>query len=217
VQSFLNSPSQLEKQVDEHMNNEMKLECTFSLIVDFDDALFLQKLQQLKTDKSPGLNWLHPMLLSCCAEELCLPLSLILIYKKSYDTRILPDDWKTASVCTDYKKGCINDAANYRPVLLTSIPCKVMESIVRDTLLHSVTDKNILSCHQHGCRKRRSCLTNLLEIFEARTSALDKCFTVDVIYFDYRNACDTVPHNHLLLKLTNFGLHGDILRWIRNR
>jgi len=60
--------------------NEMKFECIFSLIVDFDESIVLQKLQQLKTDKSPGLD----VLLSCCAEELCLPLSLI--YHKSYDT-----------------------------------------------------------------------------------------------------------------------------------
>jgi len=91
-----------------------------------------------------------------------------------------------------------------------------MESIMRDMLLQSVTDKNILSCNQHGFRKRRSCLTNLLETFEAWTSALDEGFGIDVIYFDYRKAFDTVPHNHLMLKLTIFGLHGDILRWIRN-
>jgi len=28
-----------EKQVDEHMNNEMKPECTFSLIVDFAESV----------------------------------------------------------------------------------------------------------------------------------------------------------------------------------
>jgi len=55
-----------------------------------------------------------------------------------------------------------------------------------------------------------------LETFEAWTSASDERFGIDVIYLDYRIAFDTIPHNRLMLKLTNLGLHGDILRWIRN-
>jgi len=54
----------------------MKPECIFSLTVDFDESVVLQKLQQLKTDKSPGPDGLHFMLLSCYAEELCRPVSL---------------------------------------------------------------------------------------------------------------------------------------------
>jgi len=71
----------VETQADEDMNNEIKPECTFSLIVDFDESVVVQKLQQLKSDKSPRPDGLHPMSLSCCAEELCLPLSLT--YQKS--------------------------------------------------------------------------------------------------------------------------------------
>jgi len=156
-----------EKLVDDCMHDEMKPACSFSLSVDFDDAVVLEKLQHLKKDKSPGPDGLHPVLLNCCAQELCHPLSLI--YQKSYDTGILPEDWKTASVCPVYKKGSRSDPGNYRPVSLTSILCKIMESVVCDTLLEFVTDKNTLTCYQHGFRKRRSCLTNLLETFEAWT------------------------------------------------
>ena len=89
-----------------------------------------------------------------------------------------------------------------RPVSLTSIPCEVMESVVRDTLLEFVMDKNLLTnCYQHVFRKRRSCLTNLLETFEAWISALDEGFGIDVIYLDHRKAFDTVPHNRLMLKV----------------
>jgi len=56
----------------------------------------------------------------------------------------------------------------------------------------------------------------LLEPVEAWTSALDEGFRIDVIYLDYRKDFDTVPHNRLMLKLTNFSVHDDILRWIRN-
>jgi len=204
----------IEQAVDGSLYNEKKHECTDSLSVEFDEITVLRKLQELKTDKSPGPDGLHPMLLKSCADELCHPLSLI--FQKSYDTGVLPDDWKTQSVCPIYKKGNRSDPANYRPVSLTCIPCKLMESIVRDQVLDFVNTSNILTCHQHGFRKRRSCLTNLLETFEAWTSALDEGFGIDVIYLDYKKAFDTVPHNRLMMKLTALGLPEKILSWIHN-
>ena len=37
---------------------------------------------------------------------------------------------------------------------------------------------------------------------------------VDVIYLDFQKAFDTVPHQRLLNKLTSFGIHGNVLKWI---
>jgi len=47
----------------------------------------------------------------------------------------LPDDWKLAEVTAIYKKGSKSDAGNYRPVSLTSVCCKVLESILRDHIM----------------------------------------------------------------------------------
>ena len=54
--------------------------------------------------------------------------------------------------------------------------------------------------------KGKSCLTNLLEMFEAWTTALDDGYDVpvDVVYRDDRKAFDTVPHARLLHKLATF-------------
>ena len=89
-------------------------------------------------------------------------------------------------------------------------------TVVPDTLLEFATDKNLLTCYQHAFSKRRSCLTNLLETFEAWTSASDEGFGIDVIYLDHRKAFVTVPRNRLMLKLMKLGLPGVILRWICN-
>jgi hypothetical protein len=40
-------------------------------------------------------------------------------------------DWKMAQVIPIFKKEARNDKANYRPVSLTAIPCKIMESMIR--------------------------------------------------------------------------------------
>lgn len=46
------------------------------------------------------------------------------------DMSELPSDWKTAIVTPIYKKGDKLAAAYYRPISVTSIPCKIMERII---------------------------------------------------------------------------------------
>jgi len=101
--------------------------------VQFSTDTVIKKLQQLKTDKSPGLDGIHPLLLTECATVLAKPLSLI--FQQSYNTGILPDEWKTAHIVPIFKKGIKTDPANYRPVSLTSVPCKVMETIIKEKLV----------------------------------------------------------------------------------
>jgi len=58
--------------------------------VQFSTDTVMKKLQQLKTDKSPGPDGIHPLLLRECATVLAKPLSLI--FQQSYNTGILPDE-----------------------------------------------------------------------------------------------------------------------------
>jgi len=88
-----------------------------------------KKQQQLKTDKSPGPDSLHPLLLKECAAVIAKPLSLI--FQQSYETGTLPDEWRTAHIVPIFKKGNRTDPADYRPVSLTSLPCEIMETIIR--------------------------------------------------------------------------------------
>ena len=43
-----------------------------------------------------------------------------------------PEEWKMANVFPIFKKWSRKVAANYRPVSLASISCKIMEAAVRD-------------------------------------------------------------------------------------
>ena len=85
-------------------------------------------------------------------------------------------------------------AGNYRPVSLTSVVCKIMESIIKGVLTEFADSNHLVTDVQHGFRRGRSCLTNLLESFELWTEALDSGYGLDILYLDYRKAFDTVPH-----------------------
>jgi len=102
-----------------------------------------------------------------------------------------------------FKKGARNDRANYRPVSLTSIPCKVMESLIKEKLVEFVEKHNIISNSQHGFMSGKSCFINLLESLECWTKALDDGYGLDIIYLDYRMAFDSVPHKRLIEKIEN--------------
>jgi hypothetical protein len=121
-------------------NSEVPTVATKDLIVewrddevDFSVDAVRRKLQKLATDKSPGPDGIHPMLLKECASTVAEPLSII--FKNSFESGTLPSDWKTAQVAPIFKKGAKTDRANYRPVSLTSVPCKVMESMIKEKIL----------------------------------------------------------------------------------
>ncbi|MGH0148426.1 UNVERIFIED_CONTAM: hypothetical protein FKN15_017720 [Acipenser sinensis] len=88
------------------------------------------------------------------------------IMQQSLDTGVVPTDWKIANVIPIHKKGDKTEPGNYRPISLTSIICKLMETIIRSKMENYLYGNNILGDSQHGFRKGRSCLTNLLDFFE---------------------------------------------------
>nr|VZI04584.1 unnamed protein product [Spirometra erinaceieuropaei] len=90
-----------------------------------------------------------------------------------------------------------------------------MEAIVKSAIQQFFEENNILQDFQHGFRRGRSCVSNLLGCLEIWTRALEEGFEVDVVYIDFRKGFDTVPHQSLLHKLSAIGIRGDLLNWIR--
>ena len=73
-----------------------------------------------------------------------------MLFQKSIDSGRLPSDWKTGEVIPIHKKGDRHNPANYRPISLTSIPAKVLESLVRDHLIEHLGSTGQLHAVQHG-------------------------------------------------------------------
>ena len=153
-------------------------------------------------------------ILCACKSQLAYPIWLI--WEKSFRTGIIPPDFKKQYITPIFKKGNKTEAANYRPVSITSHLIKTFERVMRNKLVDYLESNNILPNNQHGFRKGRSCLTQLLEHVDTILKHLNSGQDVDVIYLDYSKAFDKVDHRVLLAKLRKYGIRGKVFQWIEN-
>jgi hypothetical protein len=66
---------------------------------------------------------------------------LEVIFNQSVRDRKVPNKWKTAVVSPIFTKGTKGNPGNYRPVFLTSVPCKILKPINLRQLNGPPTDK----------------------------------------------------------------------------
>ncbi len=178
------------------------------------DEMVKKKLDSLNPNKSPGVDRHHPRILKELKEQLVTPLTML--FRKSLEEGFLPPVWRRANITPIYKsKGSKTSPNNYRPVSLTSILCKLLESIVKDHIINHLKVNNLLYPHQHAFIGKRSATTQILEALDVWTNLLENGDSVDAIYLDFAKAFDTVPHLRLLEKCKALGIDGLVLQWLK--
>lgn len=113
-------------------------------------------------------------------------------------------------------RGSRTNLLNYRPVSLTSVPCKIMEKILRGDIVAHLESNNLLKNHQHGFRGIKILLNATARILGAIRN-----------YGERRGQCrsciswlsESVWHcssqaSHCITESSRGG--GEISRWIQN-
>ena len=171
-----------------------------------------KEILKLNINKSCGPDEIHARLLIALVDYISEPIALLL--NKTFEAGEIPLDWKKARVSPIFKKGSRHTAENYRPISLTSIVCKLMESFIKDAIMDHIKTYNLLSSKQYGFISGRSTTTQLLNYLDICIDTIVTGGVVDTIYFDFAKAFDTVPHRRLLKKLEAYGIDGMNLKWI---
>ena len=117
------------------------------------------KINNMKDNKSPGVGGIAPKILKETVEQISKPLAHV--FNISLQEGIVPLEWKEANIIPLFKKGSRNKSINYRPVSLTSVICKLLESIIGDHIMDFLIKHKLINSSQHGFLKSKSCLTNL--------------------------------------------------------
>ena len=125
----------------------------------------------MKENKSPGVDGISPKILKETVEQISTPLAHV--FNMSLKEGIVPFEWKEANIIPLFKKGSRNKSVNYRPVSLTSVICKLLETIIRDHMMDFLIKHKLINPSQHGFLKAKSCLTNLLCFLEEITKWVD--------------------------------------------
>ena len=174
---------------------------------DVREALLHLKPSTSSPDNLPGI------FLSRLAFQLSSPIHRI--STSSLSSAVFPCRWKQATVIPIFKgKGSVTDPITYRPISLTPVLSKVLERLVANKLTSRITNNKLDDCKQHGFVAGRSAVSNLIVADSLLSTHIDSHTPVDMIFFDFSKAFDRVPHNLLIHRLAQLGIHGSLLNWL---
>ena len=148
------------------------------------------------------------------AKSILTPLTFL--FNASINTGNIPNQWKDSIITPIFKKGNRQSPSNYRPIALTSGFCRILESIVsKNVLNHLLFNDLILPC-QYGFLPNRSSAHQLLYCLDEWYESFFSDKVQYIAYTDIRKAFDSVSHIKLNSVLESYGIHPEVLLWIRN-
>ena len=139
-----------------------------------------------------------------------------IIFHCSIDSGKLSKDWLIANIsCTKYlQKRDKHASEDYIPISLTSVPCKLLEHIIYRYTLKHLDKHGVLTSLNHGFRSGNSCKTQLAITIHDMLHSFDKVKQLDIAILDCSKAFDTVPNDRFLHKIHQYGIRGNIHKWL---
>ena len=160
---------------------------------------------------------LDPMpskLVGTCIHEL-IPI-IKAIVNGSLVNGVFPSVLKKAVIRPVFKgKGLdSNEVGSYRPISNLSFISKIIEKCVSLQLTEHLESHELFATVQSAYRKKHSCETATLKIFNDLLVMTDKKNKAVLLLLDLSAAFDTVPHSTLLSRLQHmYGVSGTVLKW----
>jgi hypothetical protein len=109
-----------------------------------------------------------------------------------------------------------NTLSNYRPVSNLPYLSKLIEKAVLAQLTHYLTKFNLLPVQQSAYKANHSTETALLSLYDDLLTTADAGDASALLLLDLSAAFDTIDHNILLDRLSQFvGLSDHALGWFR--
>ena len=142
---------------------------------------------------------------------------LLDLFNQSLHSAIVPKSWKVALIVPIPKPAkCLTSVSSYRPISLLSCISKLLEALINKRLGFFLEKNDSLRPSQGGFRRRLAGVDQIARLEAAIRTALTNRSPLVAVFCDLSNAFDRVWHTGLLYKLSQCGVHGALLRWLRD-
>ena len=119
--------------------------------------------------------------------------NLLALYSKIWSEHVFPVAWCTSIIIFFLKPGKkAIDPKNYRPIVLSSCFCKILEKMVNSPIVHLLETNHNLTAFQSGFRKSRSTLDNILDLETQIRTAFVRRHHLVSIFFDLEKIYDRI-------------------------
>ena len=199
--------------IDHYLNKMQKSDSTLFLApTSVEEIHYLIKSLPNKT--SSGHDSISNNLMKKLSPSILEPLAII--FNKSLETGVFPEEMKMADVVPLYKSKSEYECTNYRPISLLLTISKLLEKLMCKRTYYFLEQTDQLYQSQYGFRKSHSCETAIMELASSIIKGKDDGFHTLVLFIDLSKAFDTVDHNILLDKLDKYGIRGVAKEWYRS-
>ena len=178
-------------------------------VLDVEDTI-----STLDLNKAVRLELISHKVLKHAAKSISKPVCII--FNKSLQSAMFLYKWKQSLVLPLFKKGDKSTVGNYRPISLLSCVEKLMERYVYTHISKHLHFNNLVHPTQSGFLKGHSTIHQLLDIYHDIVSTIDSRQHLCMLFCDISKAFDRVWHTGLLFKLRQYGVDGQLLKWVRD-
>ena len=142
---------------------------------------------------------------------------LLQVFNKVWVSGRFPTSWKEATIIPIPKPGKDNtDPSNYRPIALTSCPCKTLERMINTRLIWFLESNGLITNFQFGFRSKRSTVDHLVRLETFVREAFIRKEHLTAVFFDLEKAYDTTWKYGIMCDLNDYGLKGRLPNFIDN-
>ena len=135
------------------------------------------------------------------------------LFNCSLLSKMFPDDLKTGKVAPVFKSGDRDNLNNYRPITVLPTIARVFEKLIYQQLYRFLDKHNILGKQKYGFRSLHSNALALSQVTDHWLMNIDNGSMNSVVFLDIRKAFNTIDHQILIKKLSQYGIQDDKLNF----